>query len=251
MRSSEVLETRSPLGRGSAPAPPALVPPLAPSAGRVMMGTRGLTRFPASSSAPLMSSQDESPDSPGITELLAHLGRGDEREGLLFHLVYQRLMEVATHLFRGERGSHTLQPTALVHEAWLKLSRGKSVDWQNREQFFAVGATVMRRILVDYARSKGRVKRGVGVRWTQLDPDQAAPTPPIGDILDIDAALDRLAALDERQARIIELRFFSGLTVPEVASCLGVSTRTIEAEWTVAKAWLRRELVRGDDRGGA
>lgn len=181
-----------------------------------------------------------------LTGMLADLGDRD-RQDELFALVYERLMAVATRLFHGERANHTLQPTALVHEAWMRLSAERGSQWKNRAQFFAVGATVMRRILVDHARSKQRAKRGGDVQVVPLELDQAS----IGeanegdDLLDIDQALTKLAELDPRQARIIELRFFSGLTVPEVASCLGASTRTVEAEWTVAKAWLRRELARG------
>ena len=134
-----------------------------------------------------------------------------------------------------------------MHAAWEKLSREDGANWKARSQFFAVGATVMRRILVDHARSRARLKRGGGVEAGTLSgvasPDHRSHT----DLLDLDDNLQELAKLDQRQHQIVELRFFSGLTVAEVADILGVSVRTVEAEWTMAKAWLKRQLTRGLD----
>jgi len=183
------------------------------------------------------------PDPQALTQLLQDLAAGETgaREQLL-PLVYERLHEVAERVFRHESPGHTLQPTALVHDAWAKLIANDRAAWENRAQFFAVGATVMRRILMDYARARGREKRGGGAERVSIVAD-AIPAPAQGaDLLELDVVLEKLRVLDERQHSIVELRFFSGLNVEEVADCLGVSRRTIEAEWTMAKAWLRREL---------
>ena len=147
-----------------------------------------------------------------------------------------------------ERPGHTLQPTALVNEAYIKLVDQTQVDWQGRTHFFAVGARVMRNLLIDHARGRGRAKRGGA--WHRVTLAESL-TPFTRGELDVDQllalneALERLAELDERQGRVVELRFFGGLTVPEVATVLGVSTRTVEGDWTHARAWLRRELSRG------
>ncbi len=182
-------------------------------------------------------------DPSELTRLLKDLGQGDEaaHEALL-PLVYERLRGVAARVFQRERADHTLQPTALVHDAWMKLVQEDHAAWQNRAQFFAVGATLMRRILVDHARSRQSLKRGGGAERISVHEGMAAEFRSGADLLDLDRALSRLARLDDRQHRIVELRFFSGLRVSEVADCLGVSVRTVEAEWTMAKAWLRREL---------
>ena len=147
-----------------------------------------------------------------------------------------------------ERSDHTLQPTALVHEAYLKLADQDRVNWRGRTHFFAVGAQIMRRLLVDHARRRGRVKRGG--EWQRVTLGHGA-APLLGreldrdELLALDLALQKLARLDERQARIVELRFFAGLEVAEVAEILGVSKRTIEGNWTHARAWLKRELAAG------
>ncbi len=211
---------------------------------RAMMGgTACPVAFRRTQALP-MPPHDHDPEPTELTELLGNLGGEAGDDGELLRVVYDRLMEVAVKLFRKERANHTLQPTALVHEAWVKLSNENDVVWKNRSQFFAVGATVMRRILVDHARTKGRVKRGQGADQVPLDVNIEVPNEQDVDVLDVDSALAKLAIIDPRQAQIIELRFFSGLTVAEVAQCLETSTRTVEAEWTVAKAWLKRELVR-------
>lgn len=157
----------------------------------------------------------------------------------LVALVYDELRGIAHKYFQSERPDHTLQPTAIVHEAYLRLVDESSVDWQGRTHFRAVCAKVMRRVLIDYARSRGRDRRGGGDKPLLLD-SRVAPLQieSIGAV-ELSDALDRLAKLDERQARIVELRFFGGLSVEEVAKTLDLSKRTVEGEWTHAKAWLR------------
>ena len=168
----------------------------------------------------------------------------------LMPAVYDELRRLARSYLRRERSDHTLQPTALVHEAYLRLVDQDRLKWQGRTHFFAVGAQMMRRLLVDHARKRGRVKRGQD--WQQVTLDHAV-TPLLGralspdELLALDLAIEKLGALDQRQARVVELRFFAGLEVAEVAQVLGVSKRTIEGEWTHARAWLRRELAAGRD----
>jgi len=188
-------------------------------------------------------------DPSELTRLLKGFAQGDEaaHEALL-PLVYERLHGVAARVFGGERAGHTLQPTVLVHDAWMKLVEEDHAAWQNRAQFFAVGATLMRRILVDHARARQSLKRGGGAERITVHEGMAEELSGGTDLLDLDRALIKLARLDERQHRIVELRFFSGLKVSEVADCLGVSVRTVEAEWTMAKAWLRRELEESAER---
>lgn len=188
-------------------------------------------------------------DPSELTRLLRGFAQGDEaaHEALL-PLVYERLHGVAARVFSGEHAGHTLQPTVLVHDAWMKLVEEDRATWQNRAQFLAVGATVMRRILVDHARARQSLKRGGGAERITVHEGMAEELSGGTDLLDLDRALTKLARLDERQHRIVELRFFSGLKVSEVADCLGVSVRTVEAEWTMAKAWLRRELEESAER---
>ncbi len=179
----------------------------------------------------------------GVTELLVDWGRGD-RSALerLMPAVYAELHRLAEQHLARERTDHTLQATALVHEAYLRLVDQRSVRWQNRAHFFGIAAQLMRRVLVDYARRRDAAKRGDGARPLSLEEaaDQA-PSRPL-DILDLDRALDRLAALDPQQGRLVELRFFGGLTVEESAEVLGVSARTVKRDWRAARAWLYREL---------
>ena len=184
------------------------------------------------------------------TELVQQLTAGprQELEDRLMDEVYEDLHRLAIPYFRHERPGHTLQPTALVHEAYLRLVDGKTVDWQGRTHFFAVGARVMRRLLVQHARDRGRLKRGGDRMRVTLGPESRQLLRPDADaveVLDVHRALGRLADLDPRQARIVEMRFFAGMTVPEVAQHLGLSTRTVEGQWTHAKAWLRREIAEG------
>ena len=189
------------------------------------------------------------PDPTELTELLRDLADGkDEAREKLLPLVYDRLHEVAERVFNRENPGHTMQPTALVHDAWMKLVENDRGVWANRAQFFAVGATVMRRILTDYARARGRAKRGGGAERISIVADAIASPSTGADLLELDVVLQKLKQLDERQHSIVELRFFSGLSVEEVAECLELSRRTVEAEWTMVKAWLRRELEAERDR---
>ena len=188
-------------------------------------------------------------DPSQITKMVNDLAGGNRPAAeQLFGLLYDAFRGLAARYLKAERAGHTLSPTALVHEVYLKLVDQSRVNWQGRTHFFAVGAQVMRRILVDHARGKGRVKRGGGRIRIQLDEGLALSPQRDEDILAVDEALAKLAKVDPRQAAIVELRFFGGLSVAEVAEVLGLSKRTIEGEWTVARAWLRRELS-GDDPG--
>jgi RNA polymerase sigma factor (TIGR02999 family) len=180
-----------------------------------------------------------------ITEILQDWSDGN-REALdeLMPLVYQELHRQAARYLRGERQDHTLQSTALINEAYLKLIDQKAVRWQNRAHFFAIAAQAMRRILVDHARSKNRERRGGEFERVDIE-DAALVASGEGasiDLIALDAALTKLAKMDEQKARIVELRYFSGLSVKETAEVMAVSTDTVERHWTMAKAWLLREL---------
>ena len=183
-----------------------------------------------------------------ITKLLDQIAEGDDQaRNDLMPLVYDELREVASAYFRQERASHTLQPTALVHEAYLKVVSDSGAAFQGRNHFFAVAARAMRQILVDHARSKGRQKRGGGNQPLPLGSDVPTPTElSIPDVVAIDEALSRLEALDERKARLVELRFFAGLTSDEAAEALGIARSTAAEDWRFAKAWLRHDLS-GED----
>ncbi|MGH9908901.1 MAG: sigma-70 family RNA polymerase sigma factor [Pyrinomonadaceae bacterium] len=148
----------------------------------------------------------------------------------------------AARYLRRERPGHTLQTTALIHEAYLRLVDQTDVRWQNRAHFFAISAQLMRRILVDHARSRHAAKRGGSNIKLPLEQEMIAPTGRDVDMVVLDEALERLAAIDPQQSRVVELRFFSGLSVEETAEALGVSSRTVKRDWNVAKAWLRREI---------
>jgi RNA polymerase sigma factor (TIGR02999 family) len=183
-------------------------------------------------------------DSPGdVTLLLAEMKRGNsEALPKLIPLVYHELKRIAAHFLQGEREGHTLQPTALVHEAYLRLV-GQKVVWQNRAQFMGVAAQLMRRILVDYARQHATAKRGGGETLLELESCQIAGTAEQSEeMLAVDEALSRLAALDPQQARVVELRYFGGMTVEETAEALSIAPRTVKREWAMAKAWLRVEI---------
>jgi RNA polymerase sigma-70 factor (ECF subfamily) len=180
------------------------------------------------------------------TRLLNALSANDPSAAeRLFALVYDELHALARGYFRRQHHGHTLQPTALVNEAFLRLVDQTSVEWNSRAHFLAVAAQAMRQILIDHARGRIRTKRGGGLCRVAMD--EAAT--PIADanleLLSLDEALRKLAALDERQSRIVELRFFGGMTVEEVAHVLGVSKSTVESEWRMARAWLHRELSDG------
>jgi len=178
-----------------------------------------------------------------ITRLLAAVRGGDRTaESDLAQVVYGELHGIARGHMRRERRDHTLQTTALVNEAYLRLVRGEKVDWQDRAHFFACASVVMRRILVDYARQRSAEKRQMpGVR-VELKDWQAAEHPQMDHMLILDEALTRLAELDARQARIVEMRYFGGLTEGETASVLGISSRTVKRDWTSARAWLQVQL---------
>src|SRR5215813_723142 len=158
-------------------------------------------------------------------------------------LVHKELYRVAAHHMAGERPGHILQTTALVNEAYLRLIDWKNVQWQNRAHFFAVSAQLMRRILVDFARSRRYAKRGAGLPPLALDDVVLIPGEKSADLVALDEALTLLAELDARQSRVVELRFFGGLTVEETAEVLKVSPATVRRDWNIARAWLRRELV--------
>jgi RNA polymerase sigma factor (TIGR02999 family) len=180
-----------------------------------------------------------------VTRLLARVVEGaPDAAAELLPLVYDELRALAGGYFRNERASHTLQPTALVHEAYLRLVDQAGVQWESRNQFFVVAAKAMRNILVDHARGRGRQKRGGGWQQVTLNAVEGAPRNADGvvDMIAIDDALSRLAEMDERTARLVELRFFAGMTSEEAAEILGISRTTASEEWRVARAWLHREL---------
>jgi RNA polymerase sigma factor (TIGR02999 family) len=180
-----------------------------------------------------------------ITRLLADWSNGD-RQALekLTPLVYDELRRLAARYLRQERSGHTLQSTALVHEAFLKLVGQNNVRWQNRAHFFGIAAQMIRRILVDYARARHAGKRGAGAEKLSLDEAIALPGAPDLDLLALDDALEGLAKIDERQSRLVELRFFAGLTLEETAEVLQMSIATAKRDWVSAKAWLSREIRR-------
>jgi RNA polymerase sigma factor (TIGR02999 family) len=183
-----------------------------------------------------------------VTQLLrAAAGGGREELDALLAAVYEDLRVLARRHLAGERAGHTLQPTALVHEAYLRLVDRTSADWSDRVHFFAVASQAFRRILVDHARTRKRRKRGAGrTRLTLHEADAATPRTDV-DLLALDEALRLLADIDARQARIVELRYFGGLSIDEVAQVLGMSPRGVDREWSCAKAWLYRQLQ--DDEG--
>ena len=188
-----------------------------------------------------------SPDE--ITEMLRAWGEGD-REALeaLVPRVYDELHRQAHRYLRGERHNHTLQTSALINEAYIRLAGQKDVQWQNRTHFFGIAASIMRRILVDYARAQQRVKRGGNDEELPLDVALSVVAEMTNeqtkiDLILLNNALDKLSEIDERQARIVELRYFSGLTLEETAQVLDVSEMTVKRDWNVAKAWLRREIT--------
>ena len=179
-----------------------------------------------------------------VTQLLQALKGGDrDAEGKLLEAVYGELHRMAARHMRRERADHTLQATALIHEAYVRLIDQGGKDWQNRAHFYGVAAQVMRRILVDYARTHRAGKRGGGQQRVALD--DALPMMTIeqsDELLALDEALSRLAQFDPRQSRVVELRYFGGLNEEETAVALGVSSRTVKRDWSVAKAWLHGEL---------
>ena len=188
------------------------------------------------------------PSPRDITALLGDWSHGNHTAlDQLLPLVYAELRRVAARQLRNERADHTLQPTALVHEAYIRLVDQRQVDWQDRAHFFGVSAQVMRRILVDHARRHGASKRGEGARCLSLDEAKDVAASNEIPILALDQALDRLGKVDAGLARIVELRAFGGLTIDEAAHVLSVSPSTAKREWRTAKAWLNRELGPGGE----
>ena len=179
-----------------------------------------------------------------ITEQLIAWSKGDDAAlEQLIPAVYQELRRMADHYLRGEDSGHSLQPTALVHEAYLRLIDQTKVEWQNRAHFFGVAAQMMRRILIDHAKAKHRVKRGGTAVKVMLDENVNFTQERASELLALDDALQSLARMDERKSRIVELRYFGGLTVEETAEVLGISDKTVMRDWNLAKAWLYRELT--------
>jgi RNA polymerase sigma factor (TIGR02999 family) len=182
-------------------------------------------------------------DARNITQLLAAWSDGDQAAlDALIPAVYDELRRQASRYLRQERPGHTLQTTALINEAYLRLVDQKSMRWQNRAHFFGIAAQLMRRILVDHARAKHRAKRGGSGIRISLSKVTVRKTDRDIDLVELDQALNRLAEIDEQQSKIVELRFFSGLTVEETAAALNISPATVKRDWQVAKAWLHREI---------
>ena len=184
-----------------------------------------------------------------VSKLLLNWGQGDQgaREALI-PLVYDELRRLARRYLRRERPNHTLQSAALVNEAYLRLIRQEQPKWQNRAHFFGVAAQLMRHILVDHARNRAAAKRGAGAPRLTLDPDIALPQERDVDLIALDDALNQLAALDPQQSRLVELRFFGGLSIEETSVVLGVSPATVKREWATARAWLQREMRNKETR---
>jgi RNA polymerase sigma-70 factor, ECF subfamily len=197
-----------------------------------------------------MPDQPDAPSAADVTALLQAWSEGeDDALRQLMPLVERELRQVAERYMRGERPGHTLQPTALVNEAYLRLVGVQHVRWQNRAHFLAVSARTMRRILVDMARAKGYQKRGGRMPVVPLDDVEVASPEPGHDLVALHDALDALAVEDARKSQVVELRFFGGLTVNETADVLAISPETVMRDWAFAKAWLLRELA-GDSAAG-
>jgi RNA polymerase sigma-70 factor, ECF subfamily len=180
-----------------------------------------------------------------ITRLLGELGSGEaEISARLIALVYKELRAIAGRCMRNERPGHTLQPTVLVHEAYLRLAADTSVHWESRAQFFGFAAHIMRRVLLDYAREHRALKRGGAATRISLDNVFLVTEEQLDNVVMLDESLHRLAAADSQQSRIVELRFFAGMTLEETAEVVGLSTATVKREWNHAKAWLHRDMSR-------
>lgn len=190
--------------------------------------------------------QSRQEEKQNITQLLLSWNKGNpEALDKLMPLVYEELHRQAARFLRRERADHTLQTTGLIHEAYLKLVDQREVNWESRTHFFAIASNLMRRILVDYARSKKRDKRGGDIVKLSLEEAELVAGKEKGiDLIALDEALTRLEKIDERQARIVELRYFGDLTLEETAKALKISRTTVADDWAIAKAWLHRELTR-------
>lgn len=180
-----------------------------------------------------------------VTETLRKVRRGESPAAELFPVVYDELRRLASHHLQRERPDHTLQTTALVHETYLRLADLTQLEWQDRAHFFGVAAGAIRRILIDHARTRGREKRGGGSVHLSLDSvlHLSVADPPGPELLALDRALEALAELHPEKARVVELRFFGGLTLPEIAEVLGVTRRSVDRYWLFARTWLYRELA--------
>lgn len=187
---------------------------------------------------------------PGeVTQLLLDLRAGkQDAEQKLIPLVYAELRRLAAHYLRGERTDHTLQPTALVHEAYIRLTKLRKVDWHSRSHFFATAATIMRRILVDHARAQQAGKRGAYRNAVSLEDALVVSSARSAALIALDEALCKLAELDSRRSKIVELRFFGGLSEEETGTVLGISARTVKRDWRIAKAWLYDEINGSEHR---
>ena len=186
----------------------------------------------------------ETPESKGLTQLLIDVGNGqDSALNQILPLIYDELRRLAGYYMSRERPDHTLQPTALVHEAYLRLIDQRRVDWKNRAQFFGLAANMMRRILVNHARDRAAAKRGGDIAKVTLSVAPGVFDVPELTVLALDEALEKLAQVDERKSRIVEFKFFTGLTTEEIAEVLGLSTATVEREWKFARAWLYNALI--------
>lgn len=185
-----------------------------------------------------------------VTRILNAIGRGETRAAAeLLPLVYAELRQLAARRMAGEAPGHTLQATALVHEAWLRLAASDRQNWENRAHFFAAAAEAMRRILVDHARRKRSLKRGGGAEHEALDESRVELAAPPEELLAVHEALDRLSACDPQAAELVKLRYFVGMTMDEAAVAMGLGKRTAEDLWTYARVWLRRE-IRGMQASG-
>ena len=183
------------------------------------------------------------PPAKDVTELLIDWSNGDQEAlNKLMPLVYDELHRLASRYLRRERPNHTLQTTALVHEAYVRLVDENNANWRNRIQFFAVASQLMRHILVDYARRRNAAKRGGEYARLSFDEQMIVSKEKSADLMALDEALNGLAAIDPQQSRIVELRIFGGLTVEETAEALGISPTTVKREWSMAKAWLHRQI---------
>jgi RNA polymerase sigma-70 factor, ECF subfamily len=184
------------------------------------------------------------PGSQEVTQLLTDWSNGDQSAlDKLLPLVNSELRKIAGRYMRRERPGHTLQTSALVNEAYLQLINQKNMRWQNRAHFFGIAAQLMRRILIDHARSHNYAKRGGGALKVSLDEASAVTEAPAAELLAVDEALEKLTAMDARKGRIVELRFFGGLSLEETAEVMGISSPTVQREWRAAKAWLLRMLT--------
>ncbi|MDQ3198058.1 MAG: sigma-70 family RNA polymerase sigma factor [Verrucomicrobiota bacterium] len=182
---------------------------------------------------------------PDVTQLLQQMSRGDaEAPAKVIPLVYEELRRLARSYLQRERLGHTLQPTAVVHEAYLRLVQEKEIDWENRSHFFAIAARVMRQILVSYARAHHTAKRGGGAHKLSLEAAEFVPQESADDLLALDEVLRDLAKVYPRQSQVVECRFFGGMDTKEIAAALNVSEKTVLRDWSFAKCWLFRELTR-------